>query len=173
MDGATSSLYFHYQAQKGQANKVADALSIRVGLVQEIQLQSIGIDALKALYAGDSDFGEAFEVCSKLVGKYHTDFLDFLIQYGVLFKGSQLCIPKCSMRFNIIKEKHCGGMSGHFGIDKNLDLVKRSYFWPKMANDVKKFVQTCTICQQGKGVSTNKDCISPYQYLLGLGNQSQ
>ena len=59
------------------------------------------------------------------------------------------------MRTKIIREKHCGGLGGHFGIDKIADMVKRSYFWPKMGNDVKKFIKTCTIFQQAKGVSTN------------------
>jgi hypothetical protein len=40
-----------------------------------------------------------------------------MIQEGLLFKGNQLCIPKCSMRENLLKEKHCGGLAGHFGHD--------------------------------------------------------
>lgn len=38
------------------------------------------------------------------------EFSDFLIQDGLLFKGGKLCIPKCSMRTNIIKEKNSGDM---------------------------------------------------------------
>ena len=45
---------------------------------------------------------------------------------------------------NIIKEKNYGGLSGHFGIDKTIDLVKRSYLWPKLANDIRKFIETFT-----------------------------
>ena len=63
----------------------------------------------------------------RFVGRYNTDFSEFLIQDGLLFKGHQLCIPKCSMRDNIIKEKHCGGMSGHFDLDKTLEVVRRYY----------------------------------------------
>jgi hypothetical protein len=44
----------------------------------------------------------------------------YLIQDGLLFKGCQLCIPKCSMRENLLKEKHSGGLAGHFGHEKNL-----------------------------------------------------
>ena len=50
------------------------------------------------------------------------------------------------MRENIIKENHCGGLSGQFGIDKIEEMVRRSYFWPKLNNDVKKFIESCTIC---------------------------
>jgi hypothetical protein len=41
-----------------------------------------------------------------------------MIQKGLLFKGNQLCIPKCSVRDNLLKEKHSGGLARHFGHDK-------------------------------------------------------
>lgn len=41
-----------------------------------------------------------------------------MIQEGLLFKGSKLCIPKCSMRENLLKENHSGGLVGHYGQDK-------------------------------------------------------
>ena len=54
----------------------------------------------------------------------------------MLFKGIQLCIPRGSMRENIMKEKHSGGLVGHFGIDKTVKLILKSYFWPKIYNYV-------------------------------------
>ena len=121
----------------------------------------MGIDSLKNLYVDDPYFGEAYKVCLTISNSYCIDFVDYLIQDGLLFKGSHLYIPKCSMRTNIIQEKHYGIMGGHFGIDKTLDIVKRSYHWPKMINDVKKFVQSCTICQQAKGTTTNQGLYQP------------
>jgi hypothetical protein len=41
-----------------------------------------------------------------------------MIQEGLMFKGNQLCIPKCSMRDKILKEKQSGGLAEHFGHDK-------------------------------------------------------
>jgi hypothetical protein len=41
-----------------------------------------------------------------------------MIQEGFMFKGNQLCIRKCSMRDNLLKEKHSGGLAGHFSHDK-------------------------------------------------------
>ena len=41
-------------------------------------------------------------------------------------------LPRSSMRVNFIKEKHCGGLVGHFGIDKILSLLKDKFYWPHM-----------------------------------------
>jgi hypothetical protein len=45
-------------------------------------------------------------------------WIEYLIQDGLFFKGCQLCIPKCSMRDNMLKEKHSGGLAGHFDHEK-------------------------------------------------------
>ena len=102
----------------GNANKVVDALSMRCLILQEFQVKTLGFDHLKEMYHNDLDFGEAFKVFFELIGKYHTDFSEYIIQNDLLFKGYQLCIPRYSMRLNIIKEKHFGGIDSHFGIDK-------------------------------------------------------
>ena len=152
---------FTIKHKKGQANKVADALSMRVLTVQEVQLQSMGVDALKGMYVEDGDFSKAYEVCTKLEGSFHSDFSEFIVPDGLLFKGSQLCIPKCCMQDNVIKEKHCGGLSGHFGLNKTLELIQRFYYWPKMQTDIRKFVEGCLVCQRAKGVSTNAGLYQP------------
>ena len=69
-----------------------------------------------------------------------TKWLDYLIQDGMLFKGNQLCIPRSSMRENLIKEKHSGGMVGYFGRDKTIAILREYYFWPQMSQDVNNFV---------------------------------
>ena len=65
------------------------------------------------------------------------------------------------MRDNIIKEKHYGGMSGHFGLDKTLEVVRRYCHWPNMQNDIRRFVETCAIFQQAKVISTNQGLYQP------------
>ena len=78
----------------------------------------VGFDELKDLYLKDPNFSKAWNSCKEVVTIGRTRCLDYLIQDGMLFKGSQLCIPRSSMRENLIKEKHSGGMVGHFGQDK-------------------------------------------------------
>ena len=87
--------------------------------------------------------------------------LDNILQEGLLFNNSKLCIPKCSMRSNPIQEKHSGGLSGHFGQDKTFAQVSDFYFWPRMQQDVKNFVEKCRICQYAKGRRQNTGMYQP------------
>ena len=50
------------------------------------------------------------------------------------------------MRENLIKEKHSGGLAGHFGKDKIIALVAENCYWPQLQQDVMKFGQSCLVC---------------------------
>ena len=123
--------------------------------VQEIQLQSVRLDQIKGLYQEDDDFKEAYQVCKEMTSKYHSDFVDYMLQEGFLFKGTQICIPRGLIKDNVVKEKHGGGLAGYFGLDKTLELVKRFYYWPKMQTNVGRYVESCMIFQQENGKSSN------------------
>jgi len=87
---------------------------------------------LKNMYRDDQDFKEAYEATKNLVLRDKIPWIEYMIQEGFLFRGNQLCIPKCSMRENLLKEKHSGGLAGHFGHEKKFVKLNESYFWPGM-----------------------------------------
>ena len=70
------------------------------------------------MYQEDPYFKEAYEEYENPLLRDNNLWAEYLIQDGLLFKGSQLCILKCSMRDNLLKEKHNRGLAGHFGHDK-------------------------------------------------------
>jgi hypothetical protein len=70
------------------------------------------------MYCDDPDFKETYEACENLVLRDIREWKKYMIQDGLMFKGCQLCIPKSSMRENLLKEKHSGGLAGHFGHEK-------------------------------------------------------
>eukprot|EP00253_Pinus_taeda_P022754 PITA_22754 len=115
-----------------QANKVADALSRRALLLQESTIKVLGFEHLKDLYQIDTDFKEAYEACQNPLVRDNSPWLDYNLQEKLLFRRGQLCIPNCSMRENIIREKHSGDLAGHFGIEKTLEQLNHFYYWPKM-----------------------------------------
>jgi hypothetical protein len=84
-------------------------------ILQEFQVITLGFDGLKEMYKEDADFRDAYAAYENLVSSNRSQWLSYMIQEGLLFKDSKLCIPRCSMRENLIKEKHSGGLSGHFG----------------------------------------------------------
>ena len=81
-------------------------------------METLGFQHLKDMYKEDTDFKEAYEACKNSLLRDRSPWMEYLIQDGLLFKGSQFFIPKCSMRDNLLKEKHNRGLAGHFGHDK-------------------------------------------------------
>ena len=92
----------------GTTNKVVDDLSRKCFLLQEFRVKTLGFDNLRNLYADDHDFKEAYEVAENPVLRDRSPWTDYMIQDGLLFRGYRLCITNCSMRENLIKEKHSG-----------------------------------------------------------------
>ena len=90
----------------------------------------VGFKELRNLYLEDPKFAKAWKACTIHVTLDRMKWLDFIIQDGMLFKGSQLCIPISSVRDNLIKEKHNGRLARHFGQDKTIALVAKNYYWP-------------------------------------------
>ena len=120
-----------------------------------IQSTVIGFEIVQTLYEGDSDFGNLRKTCSN--GLKNQLFID----EGFLFKGKQLCIPKCSLREAIIHEAHGGGLARHFGRDKTLILLQENFYWPKLVQDVENTVKGCVACHKAKMHGSNAGLYTP------------
>ena len=130
-------------------------------MVQESQVQVLGSNFLKYLYKYDIDFKEAYEISLNPSQRDRGPWNDYILQDGLLFKDNRLCIPQCSMRENLIQEKHNGGLARNFGIDKIVGQLSHFYFCPRMRSEVEKFVKRCRICQHAKGRSQNTGLYTP------------
>ena len=83
----------------------------------------VGFDYLKDTCAVDADFGGIWAQCN------NKEFVtNFLIQDGFLFRGTQLCIPRSSLREHLIRELHADGLAGHVGQDKTISLVEERLY---------------------------------------------
>jgi hypothetical protein len=69
------------------ANKVVDALSRTCLILQEFQVKTLGFDHFKEMYHDDLDFGEEYESCVNPVLRDISQWDEYLIQDGLLFKG--------------------------------------------------------------------------------------
>jgi hypothetical protein len=117
-----------YKHVSRSAKNVSYALSKRSLIVQEFQVKTLGFEHLKEMYQEDPNFKEAYEACENPLLGDKSPWTEYLIQNGLLFKGSQLFIPRCSMRDNLLKEKHSGGLARHFSHDKMFAQLNSSYY---------------------------------------------
>ena len=130
--------------KKGKENVVADALSRRYTLLSTLNTRLLGFEHIKDLYACDVDFAELFLACEK---KAHDKY--YRVD-GYLFRENRLCVPKCSLRELLVREAHGGGLMGHFGVKKTLDVLHEHFFWPKMKHDVNRICAKCITCKRAK-----------------------
>ena len=54
------------------------------------------------------------------------------------------------LREEILKEHHDPADIGYPEQYRMLELLKRTYWWPGLKEDIKKYVQECLKCQQNK-----------------------
>ncbi|GKD48216.1 transposon ty3-I gag-pol polyprotein, partial [Tanacetum coccineum] len=90
----------------------------------------VGFNSIKELYASDEDFDN---ILMELETKQH----------------------QTSLRSQLIKEVHAGGMSAHLGRVKTIASVESQFYWPQLKRDVVAFVKRCVVCQEGKGKAQN------------------
>jgi hypothetical protein len=111
--------------KQGKENIVADALSRRYALISTLNAKLLGFEYVKELYVNDADFASVFAACEKAAfGKFYR--LD-----GYLFRENRLCVPNSSMRELLVREAHGGGLMGHFGVRKTLDVLHEHFFFAK------------------------------------------
>jgi len=54
------------------------------------------------------------------------------------------------IREEILKKNHDSVDMEHLGQQQMLELLKRNYWWPRLKEDVKKYIQGYFRCQQNK-----------------------
>jgi transposase InsO family protein len=83
------------------------------------------------------------------------------VLYLVEDENYRLLVPVLERR-KLISRIHT--LTGHGGMEKLIYVMKGSYYWPGMENDIKKEVQECIQCQLTKGRSPQDK--APLQSIL-------
>ena len=104
----------------------------------------LGFEYVKDMYANDADFANVYMACDR------TAFGKFYNHDGYLFKENKLCVPNCSMHELLVREAHGGGLMGHFGVRKTLEILHEHFLWPKMKKDVIRICSRCITCRKAK-----------------------
>ena len=70
---------------------------------------------------------------------------------GILYWKGRSWIPNdCATRQELVRLHHDDPLAGHFGVDKTLEMLRRTYYWESMEEDVRTYVRECDICQRVK-----------------------
>ena len=70
---------------------------------------------------------------------------------GFWWRGEALVIPNnAELRAQCLHKCHNSLYGGHFGTEKTVHLLERTYWWPTVAEDAARYVQECLTCQRNK-----------------------
>ena len=138
---------FEFVYLKGEANKVADALS----RTPEFECSAIEIHAADQLNA--SDFVEAARRDSTYSTPPSGSAQRWRKEGNLWITGSSsercIWVPRdTSLRMKLISECHETPMMGHLGVKKTYARLSLRYRWEGMKKDVEEFVRTCDPCQR-------------------------
>ena len=65
---------------------------------------------------------------------------------GVVYMEGRIYVPNNKIKEEILKENHDSVDVGHPGQHRMLELLKRTYWWPGLKEDVKRYIQGCFKC---------------------------
>lgn len=142
---------------EGKTNVVADGLSRR----PDHQLSSI----LRRTSAHDSTTSSVEVSLESIRDAYPSDPMckdilqnphlhpQFVMKNGYLFtvKGNRIVIPDhATLKTALLYESHDAPTAGHLGSAKTLELLTRHFYWPRMHEEIRRYVFTCLACQSNK-----------------------
>lgn len=125
-------------------------------------MQISGDDWLQTLQLGDSELNRIRDILTHDMDEESLKHIkdNYIIKDGKLYKivdsdktNLRWVVPK-GARWQICRLNH--DEIGHLGVEKTLERIKRTYWFPKMAKFVKKYVQACLECAFAKKTSTNE-----------------
>jgi hypothetical protein len=127
-------------------NRVVYFLSLPLVAALTKMLHSCGHEASgwPQLYQYDPNFATTYQFLG--TGENVTNFK---IQDGLLCHLVHLCVPTRE-RAKIIWEAHYSRMGGHFCMEKTMVVLHKHFYWPKLRQDISKYIISCTACAIAK-----------------------
>eukprot|EP00170_Pyropia_yezoensis_P001260 contig_5603_g1264 len=73
---------------------------------------------------------------------YENPVLPYRIDKGLLLIGDRTCIPAGTHRLAVLRDHHDVPSQGHMGVRKTTKNLVDKFYWKKLRQDVKEYVQT-------------------------------
>ena len=104
-------------------------------------------DEMRRAQLGDDSLSVCWEMAKLGKGNFIID--DELLYHIEQVEGQkvcQLCVPK-SKRNVVLQMAHESVFSGHLVEKKTRERIRLSFYWPKLRQDMKQYINTCQECQ--------------------------
>ena len=146
-----SRFNFHISYRPGLKNGKADALSRMFPESPQSTEPSTILSPQNFLLLTDTDLMTTI----RLASSHCTDpEISSLEKRDDLFWSQGRIFVPPEARPMTLKLLHDHKLAGHFGTQKTLELVARSFWWPGWRQDCKKYVLSCISCQRSKVANT-------------------
>ncbi|XP_028776266.1 uncharacterized protein LOC114733022 [Neltuma alba] len=138
---------FDIEYKPGRHNQAADALS----RVSCMAITSLGSSFMDRVYEVVRSSALIQQLKDKIKNGVAVDG-GYQLKQSDLYWRNHLVIPhdQPDLIKAILDEFHASVIGGHAGFLRTLHKVARLFFWPKMRQDIRIYVQQCRICQQAK-----------------------
>src|SRR5215469_13673362 len=138
------------EKQNNEERKEECAVVLKVGEVKGIDINK---DQLKEMQEKDESLIKYSNTINK--DKQNGREGNYIIKKSIVYiKGDRekliqdkLLVPK-NLRMNLLTIAHDMPMSGHLGTKKTLERINRVFHWPNINDNVRRFCESCEICQK-------------------------
>ena len=93
------------------------------------------------------------DIAKKRLGKRNANGKEIwaMDNSGLLRYESRVVVPEDpALRGEVMKLHHDDPLAGHYGVEKTLELLRRSWYWENMETDVRAYCKECDVCQRVK-----------------------
>lgn len=131
--------------RKGKDNIVPDALSRSISAVSAVTDSTWYVNLREKILKNPDKYPD-FKIEAGQIWKFVSTPM---IPGDNRFEWKQ--VPPPEKKKDILSKEH--DQSLHMGFDKTLAKIKLRFYWPRMAQDIKRYIQNCSICKECKGSS--------------------
>ncbi|WVZ89869.1 hypothetical protein U9M48_036220 [Paspalum notatum var. saurae] len=137
--------------KKGCINVAADALSRCPQSASVVAVSECTPAWLERVVAGYEDDTVSKQLLTEL-SISSPNGRGFSLLNGIIrFKGRVWLGTNSLAHQHVMQALHSSGLGGHSGFHVTYHRIKGLFAWPKMNDDIRQFVQSCSVCQQAKG----------------------
>ena len=111
---------------------------------------------MKKMFPNERPLATSILSASKEVKLFWTKWEEYKVVEGILYQlkpddNDRLCyVIPLHRRQQVLQYLHQIPDAGHFGVHHTTAAAIRRFYWPRMRNDIQRFVKSCLRCEMAK-----------------------